>query len=322
MPARTGPAASLAELRARYLHGDETASAKLIAELAADPRKGAQALGRALKKRRDAARGERLRLEAMLHFERVLWQAGIKHIAGVDEVGVGPLAGPVVAAAVVLPPDIDVDRVDDSKKLDPATREEIAAALHDRAVAIAIGAVDVADIDRLNVYQAGREAMRRAVTSLSVAPQHVLTDARAIPGLGDLPQNAFDKGDGLNYSIACASIVAKVHRDRLMCALDEQYPGYGFAEHKGYGTAKHLDAVRRLGPCPQHRMSYPAIRELTGDAGSAFYELKQALDDAGSLRGLDDVRGRIRAAAAELTAAEVRKLQALVGRRRKRLTPG
>ena len=196
----------------------------------------------------------------MLRHERTLWAQGVTRVAGVDEVGVGPLAGPLVAAAVILPPECPVRGIDDSKKLPPARREALRVAIEACAIAVGIGIVEAGEVDRLNTYWASIEAMRRAVAALPVAPQQVLIDARHIPGLA-VPQVALVKGDARSYSIAAASIVAKVRRDAMMTALEERYPGYGFARHMGYGTAEHLAALARLGPCPAHRRSFQPVAQ-------------------------------------------------------------
>lgn len=212
-----------------------------------------------------AGAGRRVRREAarmgvLLKVERELWRSGIARIAGVDEVGVGPLAGPVVAAAVILPPDVRLRGIDDSKKLNAARRDELAVRIRELAVAVGVGIVEVEDIDRLNIYHAALEAMRRAVVSLAVAPEHVVVDARRVPGI-DLPQTPLIKGDSRSYSVAAASIVAKVTRDTMMLELDRQFPDYGFGEHMGYATARHLAALERLGPCRIHRRSFSPVRE-------------------------------------------------------------
>ncbi|MBI4519016.1 MAG: ribonuclease HII [Deltaproteobacteria bacterium] len=211
---------------------------------------------RGKRQRRKAAR-----LGVLLRPERELWRLGYRLVAGVDEVGVGPLAGPVVAAAVVFPPEVSIPGVDDSKKLTPAARERLAEAIRAQALSIGVGVVGVADIDRLNIYHAALEAMRRAVLELTLVPAHLLVDARHVPGL-DIPQLALVKGDARSFSIAAASIVAKVARDRMMVALDEQYPVYGFASHMGYGTRTHREAIVRYGPCPAHRRSFAPVSQL------------------------------------------------------------
>lgn len=200
------------------------------------------------------------RRRVLLRHERALWAQGTLRIAGVDEVGVGPLAGPVVAAAVVLPPECALRGIDDSKKLSAATRARLEAAIRACALGVGVGVVPVEEVDRLNVYWAAIEAMRRAVAALGEPPEQVLVDARRIPDLG-LPQTALIKGDALSYSIAAASIVAKVARDRMMVEADQRYPGYGFARHMGYGTAEHLAALQRHGPCPEHRRTFLPVAQ-------------------------------------------------------------
>jgi ribonuclease HII len=199
--------------------------------------------------------------ERKLFTERALWGAGFTLVAGVDEVGMGPLAGPVVAAAVVLPHDVAVDGVADSKTIPRAKRETLADQIRAIALAVGIGTVEVEEIDQINIYQSGLLAMRRAVAALPVPPHHLLVDSRRIPDCV-IQQTCVDDGDETVYSIAAASIVAKVHRDRLMCDLDARFPGYGFAAHAGYATAGHLKALRSLGPSPVHRRSFAPVRAL------------------------------------------------------------
>ena len=198
------------------------------------------------------------RLERLLTRERELWASGIERVAGVDEAGVGPLAGPVVAAAVVFAPGTGILGVNDSKKLAPHRREALALAIREAALAVAVAIVEPEEIDRLNIYQATLVAMGRALEALPIKPGHVLVDARRIPGC-DLPQEAIVKGDAKCHAIAAASIIAKTTRDALMAGYDERFPGYGFALHKGYGTETHRDAIRRLGPCPIHRRSFTLL---------------------------------------------------------------
>ncbi len=182
-------------------------------------------------------------------------------MAGVDEVGVGPLAGPVVAAAVVLPDRVSLRGLDDSKKLRPQDRERLDGEIRAQAVAVSIGEASSAEIDRVNILQATLLAMRRAVEALGTL-DHVLVDARTIPGV-PVPQTPIVGGDGRDGTIAAASIVAKVHRDALMRRLDARHPGYGFARHKGYGTEDHLRALARLGPTREHRRSFaPVARSI------------------------------------------------------------
>jgi ribonuclease HII len=202
-----------------------------------------------------------------LHFERDLWSRGLVLVAGVDEAGRGPLAGPVVAAAVILPctwseSGFDKRLVDlnDSKQLNEAQREYFFQILTTHLeIRHAIAIMDEAAIDRINILQATHRAMNNALAQLQPQPQHVLVDGRPVKSM-TLPQTALVKGDARSYSIAAASVLAKVTRDRLMLEFDRQFPQYGFAEHKGYGTPQHLAAITRLGPCPIHRMTFAPLK--------------------------------------------------------------
>jgi ribonuclease HII len=304
---------SIGEIRRRFLQGGEGISGQLLARLRKDPRQGVRRIHDTLKKRLESEREERTRLDSMLNFERVLWKTGITRIAGVDEAGVGPLAGPVVAAAVVFAPGTEIEGVDDSKRLDPERREELADQIRATAAGVAVGVADVGDVDRLNVYHAAILAMRRAVEALPERPQHLLIDAREIAGL-DIPQNPFEKGDGINFSIAAASIVAKTHRDRLMVELDRRYPEYGFVRHKGYGTREHQEAIRAHGPCPVHRASFGFVRELCGEFSERFYALRDQLgaaDTREELARFEDALGEARDA---LPEEEYRKLRLMLSR--------
>jgi ribonuclease HII len=189
--------------------------------------------------------------------EELLWRAGLARVAGADEVGVGPLAGPVVAAAVVFARGARVDGLGDSKLLAPAVRERLAVEIRASA-AVGIGTVEPEEIDRINVFQARMKALRLAVAALPTPAEFVLVDGREVPGLG-CPQVAYVKGDTFVASIAAASIVAKVHRDAHMRDLEGLYPGYGFAHNMGYGTAEHLAALARLGASPAHRRSFRPV---------------------------------------------------------------
>jgi ribonuclease HII len=253
----------------------------------------------------------------MLNFERVLWRSGVQSIAGVDEVGMGPMAGPVIAAAVVFRPHTELPGIDDSKRLDLQQREAAERAIRAAAAGIGIGRAEVEEIDAVNIYHAGLLAMRRAVEALPLRPQHVLVDARRIPGV-DVPQNSFNKGDGINFSIAAASIVAKTHRDRLMDELARAYPEYGFERHKGYCTPEHQDAIRRLGPCAIHRRSFTFIRELRGEYSALFYDLKQRLDGASEPAALEALEQELGACCDALAEHEQRKLKLVLSRRWKR----
>jgi ribonuclease HII len=190
-----------------------------------------------------------------LRYERRLWKEGIEAVAGVDEAGVGPMAGPVVAAAVVFSPETFIKGVHDSKQLTHEQREELFIPIRERAIAVGVGMASVLEIDRLNIYWATMLASKRALSALGLSPRHVLVDGRLIPGL-ELPQTRIVGGDRKSFCIAAASIIAKVTRDRMMVAYDEQYPGYGFAQHKGYCTNDHMELLRELGPSPIHRRSF------------------------------------------------------------------
>jgi ribonuclease HII len=252
----------LAEIRARLTADQPTASMSRAARaLRRDPRRGARTLADALERRIRARRAERRRLAALFARRRRLRAAGARLVAGVDEVGVGPLAGPVVAAAVVLPERVDLPGLDDSKRLARGARERLAEGIRAQALAVAVAEVPPDEIDRTDVRRASLEAMRRAVCALGVRPDHVLVDARTIPRI-PMAQTALIHGDAIDGSIAAASIVAKVHRDEMMRRFDRRHPGYHFGEHKGYATRRHLAALRRLGPSPIHRRSFAPVAQL------------------------------------------------------------
>lgn len=191
-------------------------------------------------------------------YERKARSLGYSCIAGVDEVGRGPLAGPVVAAAVILPIEFDTTGIKDSKKLRPLQRDDAYERIIAEAVAFGVGICSHAIIDEINILQATYQAMRLAIDALKSKPDHILVDGRPISSL-EIPQQAIVRGDSLSVSIAAASIVAKVTRDRLMCEMDERYPEYGFARHKGYCTAEHLEAITKHGICEIHRRSFAPI---------------------------------------------------------------
>jgi ribonuclease HII len=253
----------LAEIRRRYVIEARPLEAETECALRADPRAGAKAILEAIARRRAENRSEGQRLRKLLQFEIALWNAGLVHVAGVDEAGMSPLAGPVAAAAVIFAPGSRIPGVDDSKKLDAETREKLAVEIKQRAVSWCVAFAEVEEIDRVNIYWAGLSAMRRAVEGLSVAPQHILIDARRLKELRT-PQQAIVKGDAKSLTIAAASILAKTARDALMCELDGQYPGYGFARHKGYPVREHRAALARLGASPVHRRSFTPVREILG----------------------------------------------------------
>ncbi|MDC0714954.1 ribonuclease HII [Stigmatella sp. ncwal1] len=254
----------LAELTDRYLVRAQPVPSGLLEALEADGRQGARTLAKRIRSRQEKNRAEGQRLRHLLRFEMELWEQGLERVAGVDEAGMAPLAGPVVAAAAILPRNYRLKGLDDSKKiLDAERREELATTLKRDAVAWAVGMAEVEEIDRLNIYHAGLLAMRRAVLGLGLTPDYALVDARKIPEC-PCPQRGIIRGDALSMSIAAASILAKTSRDRLMGELDTRYPGYGLAVHKGYPTPQHVKALREKGVLPIHRRSFGPVREALG----------------------------------------------------------
>lgn len=202
------------------------------------------------------------RLQDLLAVERAFWSRGLRHLAGVDEVGRGPLAGPVVAAAVVLAPETLVEGVDDSKRLSARQREALVGRICACALAVGFGAASAREIDRLNIRAATALAMRRAITRLGVTPEHLLVDGLPVPELGLTAHSAFVEGDRHVHAIACASVLAKVLRDRLMQRLAARYPAYGWERNKGYATPEHLEALQRYGPTRHHRYSFAPVGQL------------------------------------------------------------
>ena len=254
---------SIAELRERFVEKARPLPADCEEALRDDARAGARAVYEAVLRRRFENRAEGQRLRHLLRYECALWEKGITRIAGVDEAGMAPLAGPVVAAAVILPREFRPRGIDDSKQIDAGERDRLCVEIKAAALCWAVGVASVDEIDALNIYRAGLLAMRRAVEGLSHRPEHVLIDARRLSEV-PIPQDAIVHGDALSLTIAAASIVAKTTRDAMMCEYDAQHPGYGFARHKGYPTAEHFDALARLGACVLHRRSFAPVRQALG----------------------------------------------------------
>jgi ribonuclease HII len=254
---------TLAELRERYVERGRSLPKEVEAALRADKRAGARAIIEAVERRRYEMRCEGQRLRHLSRHEQELWQQGFANVAGVDEAGMSPLAGPVVAAAAILPVGYRRAGIDDSKKLSAEQRDELAAHIKRDAVAWGIGIVENDEIDRINIYRAGLLAMRRAVEALGVRPDHLLIDARSLKEL-DIPQRGIIRGDAECISIAAASILAKTRRDALMVELDQRYPGYGFARHKGYPVEEHVRAMQERGVLPIHRRSFAPVRRALG----------------------------------------------------------
>ena len=235
----------------------------LLAELEQDSRSGViQAIA---KRKRDIQKriDEDERLEGMLTYEKECYARGMELIAGVDEVGRGPLAGPVVAAAVILPKACKIPGLNDSKKIPKSKHKEIYEAVLQNAIAIGIGVKDNQVIDQVNIYEATKLAMREAIGQLEPQPQHLLIDAIKLDL--PIPQTSIIKGDANSLSIAAASIVAKVTRDQMMEEFDKEYPGYDFAKNAGYGTAKHLAGLVQLGVTPIHRRSFEPVKSMCED---------------------------------------------------------
>ncbi len=218
-----------------------------------DERGGVQQAVAQARKKMAALEFEKARMEALKQYEREYQECGF--ICGIDEVGRGPLAGPVVAAAVILPKDCDILYINDSKKLSEKKREELYDVIMEKAVAVGVGMVSPQRIDEINILQATYEAMREAINKLSVPPDILLNDAVTIPGVA-IRQIPIIKGDAKSISIGAASIIAKVTRDRLMVEYDEILPAYDFASNKGYGAQKHIEALKEIGPSPIHRRSF------------------------------------------------------------------
>lgn len=238
----------------------QTELLKLIDFYAQDKRKGVQTAVAQARKQMEALEKEKQRIEAMKSFEHQYEHLG--YVCGIDEVGRGPFAGPVVAGAVILPKDCDILYINDSKKLSEKKREELYEEIMEKAVAVQVGYASPARIDEINILQATYEAMREAVSKLPVTPQILLNDAVTIPGI-TIPQVPIIKGDAKSVSIAAASIIAKVTRDRLMREYDKIMPEYGFASNKGYGSREHIEALRTYGATPIHRKSF--IKNVFGE---------------------------------------------------------
>ena len=232
----------------------------MFQQLSLDMRKGVQTALKSCQKRIEKEQKRAEHFIEMQYYERLAYQEGASFIAGVDEVGRGPLAGPVVAAAVILPKNIEDLGFDDSKKLSASKREEIYRLIQEKAIAIGIGIVDADIIDQVNIYQASRLAMQQAVSELKIQPDYLLIDAMKIDV--NTPQIGIIKGDAKSISIAAASIVAKQVRDQMMQEFDELYPGYDFSNNAGYGTPKHLEGLKSKGICPIHRKTFAPIKDF------------------------------------------------------------
>jgi ribonuclease HII len=236
---------------------------EVLAELLADTRQGVRKLGKQYQLQQEKQKAELERLDRMWNYERQFWQEGCLFIAGIDEAGRGPLAGPVVAAAVILPQEFDVTGLNDSKQVPASERERLRKQIQKHAIGVGVGMVDVAYIDQHNILQATFQAMRIAISQLPVQPDQLLLDAVKLPKI-TIPQQSLIKGDSLSHSIAAASIIAKTTRDEWMMEIHKQYPQYGFDQHMGYGVPAHLEMLKKYGPSPIHRRSFSPVRAVLG----------------------------------------------------------
>jgi ribonuclease HII len=255
---------SIPELSELFIGRSRPVPKGLLEALEIDSRQGAKQLAKRIRGRYRSNRSEGQRLHVLLRFELELWTEGYSMVAGVDEAGMAPLAGPVVAGAVILPQNYKLRGLNDSKKiLDPEKRDELAAQIKQDAFCWSVGFAEVEEIDKINIYHAGLLAMQRAVAGLNSQPDFILVDARKIPNC-TTPQRGIIRGDALSASIAAASIIAKTTRDAHMLELDRLYSGYGLASHKGYPTPEHCRALKELGALPIHRRSFARVRQALG----------------------------------------------------------
>ena len=255
---------SIPELSELFIGRRRPVPKGLLEALEIDSRQGAKQLAKRIRGRYRSNRSEGQRLHVLLRFELELWTEGYSMVAGVDEAGMAPLAGPVVAGAVILPQNYKLRGLNDSKKiLDPEKRDELAVQIKQDAFCWSVGFAEVEEIDKINIYHAGLLAMQRAVAGLSSQPDFILVDARKIPNC-TTPQRGIIRGDALSASIAAASIIAKTTRDAHMLELDRLYSGYGLASHKGYPTPEHCRALKELGALPIHRRSFARVRQALG----------------------------------------------------------
>lgn len=248
-------AESISEIKNIYSRTDIKDLPEFIESLKNDNRKGVLSIINSANKKYNAYLEEMERLKAITYYENQCRQNGYKLIAGIDEVGRGPLAGPVVTAAVILKENDLIEGINDSKKLSAAKRKSLYDIIIDRAISYAFGVVSSEEIDSINILQATYKAMRQALASLNVKPDFVLADAVTIPDI-DIKQQGIIKGDAKSISIGAASIIAKVYRDRMMDEYAKIYPEYGFEQNKGYGSQSHIEAIKKYGPCPIHRKTF------------------------------------------------------------------
>lgn len=306
---------TIAQIRAHIKSVNRPDEAYLLA-LEQDTRTGVRAIAEQVRKKQKAQAREKARLEQMLTIEKKLRERGIQHIAGVDEAGRGPLAGPVVAAAIILPPDTLIPGLNDSKALSEKRRAELFEIIHNTALAIGVGKASPQEIDKYNIRNATHHAMCEALASLNISPNRVLIDGNALPG-SPFPEQSVIGGDRKSLSIAAASVIAKVTRDRLMIDYHAQYPAYGFASHKGYGSADHLAALQKHGPCPIHRQSFRGVFEAR--SSEDFKIFAEGIRAAMNLDQLQAIGKTIASASTHIPEDEVQALRMLFRKQRTRL---
>ncbi len=288
---------------------------EMLLSLEADSRAQVRELAARLRRRAEAERERQAVQQRMLALEHKYHGKGLRLVAGVDEAGRGPLAGPVVAAAVVFEPGGELPHARDSKSIPEQRREELFKQIHDCAIAVGVGVVDHHQIDRINIHNASILAMYRAVEQLCVQPEAVLVDGKMVLKM-DVPQEAVVGGDRKCLSIAAASIVAKVTRDRMMAEFDRGYPGYGFARHKGYPTADHVRALQEFGPCPIHRRTFGPVAGCGSFGKGLWTEFYHGLVAAAGADELEAIAASIRPRRGELNSGELASLRGLYKRKR------
>ena len=288
---------------------------KTLQILEEDPRSGVRELALQIRRRQRGITREKARMDQMGALENKLRERGLAHIAGVDEAGRGPLAGPVTAAAVIFPENVFIPGINDSKKLSRQIRETLFTQIQANALAIGIGQATPKEIDDINIRNATHLAMRRAIDQLALQPHRVLVDGNAVPESG-YPEMAIVGGDRKSISIAAASIIAKVTRDTQMVEYDKEYPGYGFANHKGYGSAEHLAALRSLGASPIHRRSFAGVPEHHATYSEDFQVFADGILSAGTVEQLSAMGVTIARISEDLPDDEVGALRDVYRKRR------
>ena len=259
-------------------------------------------------KRRKQAKLEKIRQDKCLLYEKKFWDAGLNYVAGVDEVGRGCLAGPVVAAAVILPMEFVLPGLDDSKKLSESKRIELDKAIREQAISFSCFQVEAKKIDSINILQASLEAMRNALATLKTIPQQVLVDGHIKPR-SLFPEVPIVDGDSRSLSIAAASVVAKVYRDKRMCDLDLKYPGYGFSKNKGYGSPLHLNALNEKGLTPEHRKSYSPVKSILKKSKNLHEIFLEKIASCEDLIQLDQIGQDIKSCRSKFNTKQIGKLR-------------